>query len=644
MQLPVQLSRGLRRFHDSGSRLQYGVIAFVFLVCVAVVAVEAANLWQQRTKEMADAWQEAANLARSLARHAEDTVRTADVSIIGIVHRLRIDGTSPEKLDQLSRITADRLAAVPSLADLVMIEASGRCTAALRPRADADCLGAFAPSIEFHRAHHDNEPHLGKPVRDATSGLWIIPLSRRFDREDGSFGGVVIAGISANYLGEFYRTFNIGQRGSILLANIDGTVFVREPLFETSVGRNLANSPLFRDHLPKQPAGSVEIKSPTDGVIRLNSYKVTDEYPLVIGVALAKSEVLAGWREDMRFRLARMAGLVALIGALGGWLAVQISRLQRLEGAYRESAAAFRLLAENSSDVIVRVGDDMRRLYVSPACREVLGYEPEELLGGRIDNLVHPDDRALWQTVFADPTRDPAKDARATYRVRRKDGSTIWVEVNRRHLADGEGFVLATRDVTSRKRAEEQLAKANQRLQNIASHDGLTGLANRRHFDDTLDSEFRRASRSGAALSLLMIDVDCFKAYNDRYGHPAGDRCLRDIAHALRELAGRPGDLVARYGGEEMALVMPDTPAAGAVTIAERARAAVGALAIPHLGNLAGTTVTVSIGVATLTAPTPFTGPDDLVRAADRALYSAKQNGRDRVWLAEDTEPARQQA
>lgn len=112
----------------------------------------------------------------------------------------------------------------------------------------------------------------------------------------------------------------------------------------------------------------------------------------------------------------------------------------------------------------------------------------------------------------------------------------------------------------------------------------------------------------------------------------------------MKTVTGRPGDLVARYGGEEIALILPDTPADGAVTLAERARAAVGALAIAHLGNLAATTVTISIGVATMTPANPFAGPDDLVRAADRALYSAKQNGRDRVWLAEDTEPARQSA
>ena len=108
------------------------------------------------------------------------------------------------------------------------------------------------------------------------TGNWAIPLSRRFDY-GGRFGGIVVAGISANYLDAFYRTFKIGDRGGILLANVDGTVLVREPLFEANVGRDLSNSPLFRDRLPEQRSGSTEITSPTDGVVRLNSYNATNE-------------------------------------------------------------------------------------------------------------------------------------------------------------------------------------------------------------------------------------------------------------------------------------------------------------------------------------------------------------------------------
>jgi diguanylate cyclase (GGDEF)-like protein len=133
-------------------------------------------------------------------------------------------------------------------------------------------------------------------------------------------------------------------------------------------------------------------------------------------------------------------------------------------------------------------------------------------------------------------------------------------------------------------------------------------------------------------VSLVMIDVDHFKRFNDRYGHQAGDHCLAEIGRALAAVPGRPGDFAARYGGEEMALVLPSTPAAGALVIAERARQAVRALAIPHENNEGGI-VTISLGVATTSGATDT--PESLIEAADRALYSAKEGGRDRVASAQ---------
>ncbi len=441
---------------------------------------------------------------------------------------------------------------------------------------------------------------------------------------------------------EFYGTFNIGG-GGILLASADAILLARHPFVEGNIGRDLRESDLFRKYLPISSHGNAEIKTFTDGVVRLNSYRRVSEYPLVVSVAFSKDDVLAPWRADMSSRLVRTGGLVLLIGTLGTWLTLQVRARQQIENAYRDTAAAFRLLAENSTDMIVRVGPDMSRLYVSPASRELLGYEPEELVGLRTDSIVHPDDRTLWEKAFGEASRDRTGDIRATYRVLRKDGATIWVEVNRRRVASGDGYVVTTRDVTRRKQAEDQLAGANRRLRLIANEDGLTGLATRRHFDEMLEAEFRRAKRNGTELSLIMIDVDRFKAFNDCYGHPAGDRCLRDIALALKNLPGRPGDLVARYGGEELVMLLPNTPEASVLMLAERARSAVRSLGIAHRGSEA-TIVTISLGAASLRPNHPASRADDLVQAADRALYRAKESGRDRVCLADQPEPARQSA
>jgi len=172
--------------------------------------------------------------------------------------------------------------------------------------------------------------------------------------------------------------------------------------------------------------------------------------------------------------------------------------------------------------------------------------------------------------------------------------------------------------------------KASRLLRAQVMQDGLTGLANRRYFDETIEREFRRASRQGQPVAVIMIDVDHFKDYNDRYGHLAGDECLREVARAIQGCLRRASDFAARYGGEEIVVVLPDADGARANTLAMRMQAAVHALALPHECHASGV-VTFSGGVATC-VPRPRT--DDwhaLVAEADAALYAAKAGGRDTV-------------
>jgi diguanylate cyclase (GGDEF)-like protein/PAS domain S-box-containing protein len=629
--------RALKRRGAAALPLPEIVAGFVILVCCALVGLDAINLWYLNEKDMVAAGQETANLARSLAQHAEDIFRTADSSIIGSVHRLEMDGTSNEGLRQLNTIMAARLAMFPALADWVILDENGACIASGRPITPADCRALKGDNLPYHRTHSDPGAYVGAPLRSA-SGTWFVPLSHRFNDKDGRFAGMVVAGISLDFFQKFYETFNIGDHGAILLATNNGTLLARRPFFEQNIGRDLHNSTFFREYLSRNNFGTVVVTSSTDNIARLNSYHRVDDYPLVVSVAFATSDILASWRAQMRFRLWRTGGLIIIIGALGMWMTRQLRQQRRLEDAFHKTSAALRVLAENSADLIVQVGPDMKRSYVSPASRSLLGYEPEEMLGMRTDDILHPDDRALWEEAFGERSLDCSDDIQATYRVLRADGSPIWVEVNRRSLGPDQGFVVATRDVTRRKEIEAELADANQRLELIANEDGLTHLANRRRFDETLANEFRRAKRDGTGLSLIMIDVDHFKLFNDYYGHPAGDRCLADIAFALSKVPGRGGDLVARYGGEEFCIVLPTAAGAGAVVMAERARATVRALKIPHEHNEAKI-VTISLGVAWLTADSAIATPEELIYAADTALYRAKNGGRDQVGRPEDPAP-----
>lgn len=181
--------------------------------------------------------------------------------------------------------------------------------------------------------------------------------------------------------------------------------------------------------------------------------------------------------------------------------------------------------------------------------------------------------------------------------------------------------------------SQKRLADANIKLEKLAALDGLTGIANRRRFDETLRLEWQRAQRESKPLSLLMCDIDCFKHHNDTFGHLAGDMCLKTTAAILTGHLKRPADLAARYGGEEFAIVLPDTDMAGAVLIAEACRSHLEALAIDNAGSAGSDVLTMSIGVATM-VPGPDSQVRDLMERADKALYAAKSDGRNKVCTA----------
>ncbi|MCF7531131.1 response regulator [Pseudomonas petrae] len=178
--------------------------------------------------------------------------------------------------------------------------------------------------------------------------------------------------------------------------------------------------------------------------------------------------------------------------------------------------------------------------------------------------------------------------------------------------------------------SQQQLLDTNLVLQRLMNSDGLTGLSNRRHFDEYLELEWRRSTREQTQISLLMIDVDYFKAYNDAFGHLEGDEALRQVAKAIRANSSRPSDLPARYGGEEFALVLPNTSPGGARLLAEKLRQTIASMNIPHIAPSQGSSLTVSIGLATV-VPQVGSHSRQLIQSADQGLYAAKHNGRNRV-------------
>jgi len=210
-------------------------------------------------------------------------------------------------------------------------------------------------------------------------------------------------------------------------------------------------------------------------------------------------------------------------------------------------------------------------------------------------------------------------------------GTRLYLAINAGPIYDESGKLIAVvetlRDMTVQKLAQTE-------LQRLATRDGLTGVANRRCFDSVLEAEWKRRVRDVKPLSMILIDVDHFKNYNDSFGHQSGDVCLKAIASTMVSSCLRSSDLIARYGGEEFAAILPSTTASGSLTVAERIRADIAALNLPHPSNEGLGRVSVSLGIATV-QPDRALEIDQLIAAADRALYAAKHAGRNRFVHAE---------
>ncbi|WP_138754917.1 PAS domain S-box protein [Paenibacillus sinopodophylli] len=310
----------------------------------------------------------------------------------------------------------------------------------------------------------------------------------------------------------------------------------------------------------------------------------------------------------------------------------QITERKQIADKLAESEKSFRMLAENSSDVISKHDSEGILTYISPACYSLLGYRDDELIGQSPFDYIHPDDR---QRIKEHRELDYQQlgDYAITYRLQHKNGAYRWFETTTSVVfLEGDRshtMVAVSRDVTPRKEIELQLLEQYQLLHALSHVDELTKIANRRSFDEVWNNEWEEAQKHHMPLTLMIGDIDNFKAYNDNFGHQKGDDCLRQIAAALRSTLKRPLDIVARYGGEEFGIILPQTSEVRAATIAVALLKAVRELQIPHAETSGCTHVTISLGSATWNPNSSIT-QDELFTWADSALYQAKREGKDR--------------
>jgi diguanylate cyclase (GGDEF)-like protein/PAS domain S-box-containing protein len=297
--------------------------------------------------------------------------------------------------------------------------------------------------------------------------------------------------------------------------------------------------------------------------------------------------------------------------------------------------AVYKTLLESTKAIPWKIDwNTMQFAYIGPQIEKLLGW-PQSSWASVNDwaERIHHEDRDRVVNFCVAQSKSGI-DHEADYRALTKDGSYVWirdvVHVVRNENGEVDSLVGFMFDIGERKKTEQELFRMQKEFEELSYQDGLTGVANRRMFDMIFEREWANARRTQQPLSLIMLDIDYFKEYNDHYGHIAGDDCLKHVGQVMKAAAVRPRDFIARYGGEEFVLVLPETNMESAKNIAERCRNLVFEEQIPHKNSHVNNVLTISLGVGTI-IPTQEDEPIEFIETVDKRLYQAKEKGRNSI-------------
>ncbi|GAN46172.1 sensor domain-containing diguanylate cyclase [Methylobacterium radiotolerans] len=487
--------RHARRLRSARTWIATGVLA-----PIGMLTVSGLMLLDLRRDAWDKAEQTSRNLLQVIERDIARNVEIVDLTLHAVVDNLKAPGVAEATPEMRQLILFDRAATARDLGAMFVLDADG----------DSVVEAAQVPArkvnykdrdyFQAHRASAGLGLYISRPLVSRLTGDRMIVLSRRIDKADGSFGGIVLATLRLSYFSRLFDQIGLGPEGAINLYLRDGSRVMRHPYAEADIGASIAGTPNF-ERFVRERSGTFVGTSARDGVERHYAFSQVGDLPLVLNVALATADIEAGWRAK-----------AAVLGAT----------------------------------VLVLCG----------------------------------------VTVFLS--------------------------------------LLYGRDLRRRDALQAELAR-------LSLTDVLTGLPNRRRFEQVFERAWREAGRTGKPLSLLVVDADHFKRCNDRYGHAVGDEVLKGLARCLSKSVHRPEDLVARVGGEEFVILLPETDGAGALRVADKVHEGVATLSVASAGIGAGA-VTVSIGLASGFGDDVDGG--GLYRDADAALYAAKESGRNRTCRA----------
>ena len=478
-------------------------IALGVLAPVGMLAASGLMLFDLRQDAWDKAQQTSRNLVQILERDIARNLEMYDLSLRGVIDNLKAPGLAQVSPELRQLVLFDRAATARDMGVMIVTDENGDSLidAGAVPARKANY--ADRAYFQAHKAQNNLGLYISEPLFSRLLGSRMIVLSRRINKADGTFGGVVLGTLNLTYFTRLFSQIDLGRHGAINLYLHDGTRIMRHPFVEGDIGANIAQAPTFQGFL-REHSGSFVHSSVRDGIERSYSFTRVGDLPMILNVALSTDDIEAEWR-----------------------------------------VKAF-------------------------------------VIGGIVLVLC---------------------------------GLTIALSL------------LFGRELRRREAIQAELAK-------LSLTDALTGLPNRRAFEEAFIRASVGATRSGKPLSLLIVDADHFKRFNDRYGHQVGDAVLQGLARCLSASVHRPHDLVCRIGGEEFAILLPDTDQAGALRIAGKVHAEVSTLAVRSAGIGAGA-VTVSTGLASrVLVEGERPALEDLCRLADDALYEAKAGGRNQTRCA----------
>ncbi|HEX7441352.1 MAG TPA: diguanylate cyclase [Caldimonas sp.] len=549
-------------------------------------------------------------------------------------------GSTSERLTILSD-------AIPGVANMFLLDPRGTVVASR----ESVLIGRNFREREYfsvpNRARDGDTLYVSPPFK-TIRGTFVIVVGRVLTGPKGEFEGVVVAALDAGYFDVVMRSVLYASDMSVVLAHADGKVFVGMPR-EAEAWEAGSFDAALRPAGAHQGADSVRLVTASVGATTPNRIlalravappELHMDKPLVIAVSRRESAVYESWRRHA-IELGGFFAALLLTSTLGlyrsQWRRCQFDRLAASAEEERRRGAERLELALRGAELGLWDWDVVRDRSIQNELTQLqLGYEGGEIGsdGAAWRALIHPDDAERITLALQAHFRQESESYESEFRIRQKSGQWAWLLSRGKvveRAADGRPLrmVGTHMDITERKRIELELQRLNERLTQLSTIDGLTEVGNRRLFDQTLNAEWSRAARKRETVTLLMIDIDHFKDYNDCYGHPTGDECLRTVARLVSETVKREGELVARYGGEEFALLLPGADLEVGRAVAQRCLSAVADAKIEHRASSTSAWVTMSIGVASATAGAGIK-PSVLVDTADAALYRAKRAGRGR--------------